>query len=50
MYCPVNVVESLILAVLCKAEEIGLMGPLRTRRLWFTAPEITMEDGDHGLG
>lgn len=50
LYCPVNVVESLILAVLCKAEEIGLMDPLRTRRHWFTAPEITMEDGDHGLG
>ena len=50
LYCPVNVVDSLILAVLHKAEKAGLMDPLRTRRHWFTAPEITTEERDYGLG
>lgn len=50
LYCPVNVVDSLILAVLCKAEETGLMDPLRTRGQGVIVPEITMEDGDYGLG
>ena len=50
LYCPVNVVDSIILAVLYKARKIGLMDPVRTESLRFIAPEITTEGGNDGLG
>jgi len=50
LYCPVNVVDSLILAVLYKAKETGLMDPLRTWERELIATEITMEGGYDELG
>ncbi len=49
LYCPINVVESIILAVLCKARKTGLLGPVGIENRQLTASIVTMDGEENGL-
>jgi len=50
LYCPVKVVESVILAVLRKAGRMGLLGPERIKDVQLAAPIMQAEVDVYGLG
>jgi len=50
LYCPIKVVESVILAVLCKAERMELLGPAMAGSAQLAAPVIPAEVDTNGLG